>query len=87
MQGFVAFIMRRSITGIITLGVVVAIIIVVLNVGMCSQLDAIIAQIKQQIEDEIIAKHLTFATPEEMQAYINMRLQQELTQRGLDVCV
>jgi hypothetical protein len=87
MQGFVAFIMRRSVTAIIPLGVVVAIVVVVLNIGTCSQLDAIIAQIKQQIADEIAAKHLTYSSLEEMQAYIDMRLQQEIIRRGLDVCV
>jgi len=79
--------MRHSATAIITLGVVVAIVLVVLNFGMCSQLQAIIAQIRQQIADEIAAKHLTFSSLEERQAYKDMRLQQEIIRRGLDVCV
>jgi|GEM_PF-3231894 hypothetical protein len=40
-----------------------------------------------QIENEIAAKRLTFSSLEERQAYKDMRLQQEIIRRGLDVCV
>jgi len=49
MQGLVAFIMRRSITAFITLGIIVALIIAVLHASLCSQLDAILVQFNQQI--------------------------------------
>lgn len=71
MNGFAAFVMRRSVTGILTLAVVVAIAVVILQFGLCAQVDPKLVEIRQQIEQEIIAKKIIFYTPEERRAYID----------------
>jgi ABC-type microcin C transport system permease subunit YejB len=87
MNGLAAFVMRRSVTVILTLAVVVAIIVAILQFGLCAQVDAKLVEIRQQIEQEIIAKKIIFDTPEERQAYIDQRTLQEIRRLGLDACV
>jgi len=87
MNGFVAFVMKRSVMAIITIAVVVAITAAVLYSWLCANIAAKLVEIRQQIEQEIAAKKLAFRTPEERQAYVDMRIEQEITRLGLDVCV
>ena len=85
-SGLRSFLVRRSLTaaGVLLVGVVI--VVVLLNAGVCAGIDGIIAQIKQEIEAEIIEKKMTFPSLEARQDYISGRLQQELEARGLDIC-
>jgi hypothetical protein len=87
MNGFAAFVTRRSVAAILTVGVIVAIVAAVLQFGLCAQIDAKLIEIRQQIEQEIIDKGLRFSTAEERKVYVDMRMQQEITRLGLDICV
>lgn len=85
-SGLRRFLVRRSLAaaGVLLFGVVI--VVVLLNAGVCAGIDGIIAQIKQEIEAEIIEKKMTFPSLETRQDYISGRLQQELEARGLDIC-
>lgn len=87
MKGFVTFVMRRSIAAIITLVVIVALTVAIMQFSLCAQIDAILVQIRQQIDQEIIDNKLVFDTLAERQSYIDMRMRQEIAERGLDACV
>ena len=84
--GLRSFLVRRSLAagGVLLVGVVI--VVVLLNAGVCAGIDGITAQIRQEIEAEIIAKKMTFPSLEARQAYISERLQQELEARDLDIC-
>lgn len=71
----------------VSLVAVVAIIVALLHFGLCAQIDAKLVQIMLQIDQEIIDKKLVFDTPEDRQAYKEMRMQQEIQLLGLDVCI
>ena len=85
-SGLRSFLVRRSLAaaGVLLVGVVI--VVVLLNAGACAGIDGIIAQIRQEIEAEIIEKKMTFPSLEARQQYISERLQQELEARGLDIC-
>lgn len=67
--------------------VVVVLTASLLYYGVCSRIDATVAEIRMQIYQEIAEKKMTFPTPEDEIAYVNARMQQELAKRGLDICV
>ena len=85
-SGLRSFLLRRSLAaaGVLLVGVVI--VVVLLNAGVCAGIDGIIAQIRQEIEAEIIAKKMTFPSLEAREEYISERLQRELQARGLDIC-
>ena len=85
-SGLRSFLVRRSLAagGVLLVGVVI--VVVLLNAGVCAGIDWIIAQMRQEIEAEIIEKKMTFPSLEARQEYINERLQQELEARDLDIC-
>jgi hypothetical protein len=87
LNGLQGFLVRRSLAAIGSLAVTVVIVTVVLYQGACANIESAIVQIRQQIEQEIIDKRIVFSSPEERLAYIDSRIQQELANRGLDVCV
>jgi hypothetical protein len=86
LKGLQRFLVSRSLTAAGSLVVVVVIVMFVLYQGLCANVESIIAQVRQQIEQEIIDKKLTFDSPEERLEYINQRIQQELANRGVDIC-
>ena len=53
----------------------------------CARIDAVMAEIRQQIYQEIAEKKITFPTQEAEDAYVDARMQEELVKRGLDICV
>jgi hypothetical protein len=87
MNGLAQFLARKSLTAIISLVAVVAIIVALLHFGLCAQIDAKLVQISLQIDQEIIDKKLVFDTPQDRQAYKEKRIQQEIQRSGLDVCI
>lgn len=85
MKGFRRFLFYCSLTVAGTLVAAIIIVVVVAYQGLgCGRIDAIIAEIRQQVVAEIAEKRIT---PEDMEAYIQNRIRQELERRGLDVCL
>jgi hypothetical protein len=72
---------------VIVLVVVVLITASLLYSSVCSRIDTIRVEIRQQIFQEIPEKKITFPTQEDMDAYVAARMQAELTKRGLDLRV
>ena len=85
-SGLHRFLVRRSLAAVGVLLVGVVIVVVLLYAGVCAGIDGIIAQIRQEIEAEIIEKKMTFPSLEAREEYISERLQQELEARDLDIC-
>jgi hypothetical protein len=85
-NGFAAFIIRRSITAVIVLGIVITITAVFIYSGTCARINAIRAEIRQQILDEIAARGIEFPSARAMELYVQQRMQEELSKRGLDIC-
>jgi Na+-translocating ferredoxin:NAD+ oxidoreductase RnfG subunit len=85
--GLYSFIVRRSITLVIVLAVVIALTAGILYYGVCARIDSTVAEIRQQIYQEIAEKKITFPTQEAEDAYVDARMQEELVKRGLDICV
>ncbi len=86
LKGLQRFLVSQSLTAAGSLVVVVVIVIFVLYQGLCANVESIIVQVRQQIEQEIIDKKLTFDSSEERLEYINQRIQQGLANRGVDIC-
>jgi hypothetical protein len=86
LKGLQRFLVSRSLTAAGSLAVVVVIVVILLYQGLCANVDSIIVQARQQIEQEIIGKKLTFDSPEERLEYVNQRIQLELANRGVDIC-
>ncbi|HJS83498.1 MAG TPA: hypothetical protein VJ742_11765, partial [Nitrososphaera sp.] len=80
------FLVSRSLTAAGNLVVVVVIVMILLYQGLCANVENIIVEVRQQIEQEIIDKKLTFDSPEERLEYVNQRIQQGLANRGVDIC-
>ena len=86
LRGLQRFLVRRSLTAVGTLVVALVIIVVLVHQGMCANIDSIIVQIRQQVEQDIIDRKMTFDSPEAREAYIDEKVRQELAARGLDIC-
>jgi hypothetical protein len=86
-SGIATFLLNRSISAIIVLVVVVSITSFALysyNVQRCAGINM---EIRQDVENEIADKHITFPNAEARESYIQERIESELIARGMDYWV
>ena len=81
------FILRRSISAVIVVFVVVSITAVALYSFNTQRCPAIRAEVLQNIEKEIAEKHMIFPSEDARQNYIQQRMDTELKARGLEYCI
>lgn len=86
-RGIATFVLLRSVSLIIVLGIVVSIISFALYYFNSQRCAVIKMEIRQDVEGEIAVRHITFPTADEREAYIQERIQSILVARGMDYCI